>query len=65
MAKTMDRQPRAEEIAEAIDYFMEHAEDAAEFGRNGLKAVEGKYNWKNEEKKLLRLYEEVLYAENV
>jgi len=54
-----------EEIAEAIDYFMEHAEDAAEFGRNGLKAVEGKYNWKNEEKKLLRLYEEVLYAENV
>lgn len=28
-------------------------------GRNALKAAINKYNWKNEEKKLLRLYDDI------
>jgi glycosyltransferase involved in cell wall biosynthesis len=48
-----------EEIAIAIDYLMEHPDDAEEIGRNGRKAVERKYNWNNEENKLLRLYGEM------
>ena len=29
-------------------------------GENGRRAVEQKYNWKKESKKLLKLYEELL-----
>ena len=29
-------------------------------GKNGRKAVEEKYNWEKEEKKLLKVYREVL-----
>ena len=32
---------------------------AQELGRNGKKAVDEKYNWTNEEKKLLKLYAEL------
>jgi glycosyltransferase involved in cell wall biosynthesis len=50
--------PRA--IADAIEYLLSHPEEAEAMGRNGRRAVEERYNWKNEEKKLLALYKELL-----
>jgi glycosyltransferase involved in cell wall biosynthesis len=51
-------QPMA--IAEAICKLLSNPELASEMGRNGRRAVEEKYNWANEEKKLLALYEQLL-----
>ena len=48
------------QIAEAIDYLITHPEDAERMGRNGRNAVFERYNWPNEEKKLLALYERLL-----
>ncbi len=48
------------EIAKAIDYLIEQPDEAKKMGENGRKAVLEKYNWENEEKKLLRIYEELL-----
>jgi len=45
-----------EEIAKAIEYLIEHPEEAKRMGENGRKAVLEKYNWDNEEGKLFRLY---------
>lgn len=47
----------SQEIAEAIQWIMEHPNKAAEMGNNGRKAVEEKYNWELESKKLLNVYE--------
>ena len=47
------------EIAGAIEYLIEHPEEARKMGTNGRKAVLEKYNWENESKKLLRVYEEL------
>ena len=47
-------------IANSIVYILEHPEEAEEMGKNGRKAVEEKYNWPREEKKLLGLYMELL-----
>jgi len=44
------------EIAKAIEYLIEHPDEARKMGENGRKAVLEKYNWQNEEKKLLKLY---------
>ena len=49
-----------EEIAEAIQFIVEHSAEAEQMGKNGRKAVEERYNWSMEEKKLLRLYEEIV-----
>mgnify|MGYP001329985708 CR=1 FL=1 len=49
-----------EEIAKAIEYLIEHPEEAKQMGENGRKAVLEKYNWEHEEKKLLRIYDELL-----
>jgi len=46
-----------ESIAEAIDYLATHPEEATRMGNNGKTAVQQRYNWKHEEKKLLTLYE--------
>lgn len=51
---------KPEEIAEAIQWLFDHPEEAETIGLNGRKAVEEKYNWESESKKLLSLYEEVL-----
>lgn len=48
------------DIARAIDTLVGNPELAEEMGRNGRLAVEEKYNWGNEEKKLLQLYEQLL-----
>lgn len=45
-----------EEIASAIDYLVTHPDEAENMGRNGQRAVFERYNWNNEERKLLDLY---------
>lgn len=47
------------EIAEAIEHLLKTPKLRKEMGENGRKAVEEKYNWGAEEKKLLGLYEEI------
>jgi glycosyltransferase involved in cell wall biosynthesis len=44
-------------IARAIDHLVTHPEEAAEMGRNGLLAVQSRYNWSVEEAKLIDLYQ--------
>ena len=46
--------------AEAILYLLDHPDEARRMGEDGRKAVEEKYNWESEGRKLLRLYEELL-----
>lgn len=50
----------SQSIADAIQYLMEHPMEAEEMGRKGRQAVEVKYNWVLEEKKLFNLYEGLL-----
>lgn len=45
-----------QEIANAIDWVTEHPVEAMEMGRRGEHIVETKFNWENEEKKLIDLY---------
>jgi len=47
-------QPR--EIAAAIDYLVQNPARATEMGANGRAAIERRYNWPAEEKKLVHLY---------
>lgn len=47
-------------IAHAIDYLVSHPEEAQRMGKNGRIAVETKYNWTMEEKKLLAFYDNIL-----
>lgn len=47
------------EIAKAVEYLMLHPNEAEKMGENGRKAVLEKYNWENESKKLLKVYEEL------
>ncbi len=47
-------------IAEAVNYIKSHPQKAREMGINGQKAVIKKYNWLQEEKKLLDLYNTLL-----
>lgn len=45
------------EIAKAIEYLIEHPDEAKKMGENGRKAVLEKYNWETESRKLITLYE--------
>ncbi len=49
----------AKAIGEAIEYLAKHNEEAKTMGENGKKAVQERYNWGREEKKLLKIYEEL------
>lgn len=49
-----------DEIAAAIQYLLDHPEEARRMGENGRRAVEEEFNWGAQEKKLLALYEEIL-----
>jgi glycosyltransferase involved in cell wall biosynthesis len=51
-------------IAAAIDALAEDPERARQMGQNGRKAVLGKFNWGAEEKKLMNLYENLLYDQS-
>jgi glycosyltransferase involved in cell wall biosynthesis len=48
------------EIARAVEYLIEHPPEARKMGQNGRKAVSEKYNWENESRKLIELYENLL-----
>lgn len=47
------------ETTDAIEWIINHPKEAEEMGRNGCNAVLKKYNWAEEEKKLLKFYEEL------
>ena len=47
-------------IGDAIQYIIDNSLEAEQMGKNGRKAVEQKYNWPIEEKKLLTLYKNLL-----
>jgi len=49
-----------EEIASAIKWLINHPDEAKRMGENGRRAVEKKYNWNKEAKKLLGLYKRLL-----
>ena len=46
-----------EEIARAMEYLLTHPEEAEAMGRRGFQAVHERYNWANEEKILVQMYE--------
>jgi glycosyltransferase involved in cell wall biosynthesis len=48
------------EIADAIEWLMDHPTEAAEMGRRGREAVIREFNWEREAHKLLRLYEDLI-----
>lgn len=48
------------EIASAIEHLIKHPDEAKKMGVNGQKAVTEKYNWAQEELKLLTLYKTLL-----
>jgi glycosyltransferase involved in cell wall biosynthesis len=47
-------------IAEAIQWILDHPEEARRMGANGREAVERHYNWEAEQGKLLGLYEQLV-----
>ncbi len=47
-------------IAEAIQFLLEHPEEAERMGKRGQNAISEKYNWDNEAKKLLGLYQKLM-----
>ncbi len=49
-------------IAAAIDYLVGHPDEAREMGENGRQAVLSRYNWAQEEAKLLGFYDRLLAA---
>ncbi len=52
-----------EEIAKAITYLLDNPQAAKQMGENGRKAVKEEFNWGVEEKKLLKLYEDLLSSD--
>ena len=48
---------KPEAVRDACKYLLDNPEVAQEMGRRGHEAVIAQYNWKNEEKKLLELYD--------
>ena len=48
---------KPDQIAEAIIYLLKNPNIAREMGERGRKAVEEKYNWQMESRKLLRVYD--------
>ncbi len=48
------------EIAKAIDWLIEHPEEAEEMGKNGQRAVLERYNWDTEAKTLVAAYRKLI-----
>ena len=46
-------------ISEAVQELINNPEKAEELGRNGWEVVRERYNWANEEEKLLNLYQKI------
>lgn len=47
-------------IAEAINYLLHHDNVAQQMGTNGRKAIETTFNWEQEEKKLITIYQQLM-----
>ena len=47
------------EISSAINKIIEDKSLVAEFGKNGIESIKNKYNWNNEEKKLIKAYQKI------
>jgi glycosyltransferase involved in cell wall biosynthesis len=54
---------RPEEIARAMEYLIEHPQEAQQMGENGRRAVLDRYNWQRESQRLLQIYDAVLKTE--
>lgn len=48
-----------QEIADAVNFLLDHPEVADQMGKTGRKAIKETYNWEIEEEKLLHLYREL------
>jgi glycosyltransferase involved in cell wall biosynthesis len=48
------------EIARAMEYLIQHREEARRMGENGRQAVLDKYNWEKESERLLEIYAAIL-----
>jgi glycosyltransferase involved in cell wall biosynthesis len=48
-------------LADAIEYCFSNSDEVVKMGKNGINAVETRYNWNIEEKKLFTLYKEILH----
>ena len=46
-------------VAHAMDWMLEHPEEAAEMGRRGARMARERYNWDSEARRLEQLYQEV------
>ena len=49
-----------DEIASAIRYLLDNPDEARRMGENGRQAVKEEFNWEIEEKKLFKLYENII-----
>lgn len=54
-----------DEITAAIQYLLDHPEEARQMGENGRRAVKEEFNWGIEEKKLLELYDRLCKDINI
>lgn len=54
------RADSVEEIAAGMQWMLKHLKEAEKMGRNGKRIVMRKYNWEAEEKKLLKLYYDIV-----
>ena len=54
---------KPEEIAQAMEYLIEHPDEARAMGDNGRRAVLERYNWEKESEALLHIYDAVLGRE--
>jgi len=48
------------DMSRAVEYLIDHPDAARAMGENGMRAIKEKYNWENEGKKLLALYESLI-----
>lgn len=50
----------SDEIAKAVEKIINNPDLAKKMGENGVNAVKSKFNWESEEKKLIKLYQELV-----
>lgn len=48
-----------QEISDALIYLLSHPEEYERFSKNGMEAIDRKYNWQFMEKRLIKIYEDL------